>query len=192
MADQLTDLVLGLTELGDVADDPAVFGGQIIPRRPGYTGGDGNPGPMSWLEPQLPVIETVLIAQLIELVGELLPGRFLEERVKRLSDEGLRLGAEEPPGGDIRIANGAVQIGGEVRLGGEVEQLAIFDPLFREGIAAIGQRLTTEPKLLFGESELLDGSEKIIAIISFFWGVGDFHVGQPVLRTQIRIEQIAR
>src|SRR5712671_3321030 len=108
MTDQLTDLVLGFAELGDVADDPPVFGGQVILRGSGYACGDRGPGTVSRLKPQIPVVKTVPIAELIQLMGELFSCGFLEERRECLSDEEFRLGAEEPTCGDVRVAYSAV------------------------------------------------------------------------------------
>src|SRR5882757_8707857 len=108
MTDQLTDLVLGFAELGDIADDPPVFGGQVILRGSGYAGGDGGPGTISRLKPQLPVVETVPIAELIQLMRELLSRRLLEEGRECFSDEVFRVGAKELAGGDVRVAYSAV------------------------------------------------------------------------------------
>jgi hypothetical protein len=141
---------------------------------------------MSRLKPQLPVVETLPVAEPIELVRELLSCRFLEERVERLSDEGFRIDAQKPARDDIRIADCAVQIGGEIRLGGEVEQLAILDPLFHESITAAGERLAPESKLLVGEAKFFDRCEQFIAIAAFSRRVRELHVDQLV-RTQLRI-----
>src|SRR5450759_462018 len=104
----------------------------------------------------------------------------------------FRLDAEQPTGRDIRLVYRAVQVGDDICVGREIEQLAKPAALSIERVTAGGKRLASRPELFVGEAELLDGGDKALAIASFRRSARNLRCGRPVPRTLLDVAHVAR
>ena len=124
---QVAQPFLRAHSFADVAKDPSVSTGLFV-LTGGTRDGNGNRDALTALrlECDLPVVESVEVADAVKLVTVFLAASIVEKRWQRLPGEKSRLDAEQSAGGKVGFAYGPVQIGDQIRVRREIEKLAVI------------------------------------------------------------------
>ena len=104
------------------------------------------------MEHDFPVVESVEVADVIQLLPISLAIPFTEERRQWLAGEETRLDAEHPTRRHVGFADVAVYVGDEIGVGRRVEQLTVHQPLAVDCLTTGSERFVLGAEPLFGEA----------------------------------------